>query len=277
MHGTEFEPSTGERYVENITIDRSSDDLLGVAVPRDVSGVSHDGVVAKVFANHWVTGNNKKDLSIPEWDGSLVDAASVFSLIREKILPQFDSNDKPFVTVHSSTTREGVKFRANPRHSNGSEPKQEWALLQQSRGDPVPHQLLCILEIPAKPKKRIWLNGSAIDDSGFYALAHCALDCLRDTGDPLGDCQEGTLAHVDQDLIHRIPKAHRGAQGWVAATESAPPSLVFAPCDSIAGVISGIPDLMKDQCPATDYFFIRPRSEWADRFVERARKHSSTA
>ena len=123
MHGTEFEPNTGERCVENITIDRSSDDLLGVAAPKDLSGVSHDGVVAKVFADHWVTGSNKKEVSTPVWDGSQVEAASVFSLIRQEILPQMESTgNQPFVKVHSSTTREGVTFRANPKFSNGSEP-----------------------------------------------------------------------------------------------------------------------------------------------------------
>ena len=276
MHGSEFEPNTGERYVENVTIDRSCDDLLGVPAPPDDSGVSYDGLVAVVSAGHWTSGSNKKMLDPPDWVGSLIDAGSVFDLIRKRILPQLEvagAGSEPSVAVYSSTTREGTMFRANPQFANGCEPKQEWALVEQPRGGPIPHQLLCILKMSRKPKRPVWMNGSVIDNEGFYAIAHSAVDSLRSEGTPLLGCQEGTLAHVDQDLIHRIPKAHYGDEGWVPATNCLPPSILFVPCDSIAGVVTGFPDLMQDQEPATDYFFIRPHSEWADAFVERAKSH----
>ena len=268
MHTSEFEPNTGDRYVENVTIDRSSDDLLGPPTLSVHEGTVYEGVVAEVLESHWLTGGNRKMDGLPDWPDSLVSGEEVFRVIRSLVLPHLPGGDS--VRIFSSTTRAGVPFRANPLFRNGVEPKQEWVQVKQSNGTQVPHQFLCILEIPKKPKRKIHLNGSVIDDEGCYAIAHCAVDCLRDGGPPLGHCSEGTRAHADQTLLHWIPKGHKTDGDWVWATESKPPSLLFVPCEAIAGPITGFPDLTKPAQPATDCFFIRPQSEWAGLFVKAA-------
>ena len=158
---------------------------------------------------------------------------------------------------------------------DGNLPKQEW--VEQSGGEAVPHQLLCIIRIEGKPR-RIWLNGSQIDGPGHYALAHTAFCQMRDTGPPLhqpdAKTNEGTRAHADQDLIHWIPKAHHVAGDWVVADSQHKPSLLFVPCDAISGWVSGIPDLTTERDPPTDHFFITPNSKWGDRFVEHSVKHN---
>ena len=271
MHTSEFEPNTGERCLENVTIDRSADDLLGPVLEEETEeGVTYGGVVATVSAGCWHTSGNKKVEGFPNWPDSLVGGREVFGIIRDLILPQLGGGSS--VTVTHSTTRDGFPFRANPRFSNGLEPKQEWALVNQGGGKLVPHQLLCILEVPENPAGRVWLNGSVIDGPGHYALCHCAVDSLRDSGEPLLPCHEGTLAHADQDMIHWIPKGHFDGSKWVRAASGFPPSLLFVPCDAIAGPVTGFPDLMSHSKPATDYFFIRPHSEWAQRFVEAAKQ-----
>ena len=270
MHTAEFEPNTGERYVENITVDRSSDDLIGPECAKAKEGSVYDGVIAEVLETGWITGGNKRMEANPSWPDSLVSADEVFGLVRSLVIPNLPSGES--VTLFSSTTRDGVPFRANPMFRNGIEPKQEWVLVKQSDGSLVPHQFLCIVEVPTKPRRKIYLNGSVIDEEGFYAIAHCAVDSLRDHGQPLGDCSEGTRAHADQTLLHWIPKGHSKDGEWVWATESLPPSLLFVPCEAIAGPVAGFPDLTKPADPATDYFFIRPQSDWAELFVEAAKR-----
>ena len=112
-----------------------------------------------------------------------------------------------------------------------------------------------------------------IEGDGLDAVGRCDdLSPVQHHGQPLGDCSEGTRAHADQTLLHWIPKGHSKDGEWVWATESLPPSLLFVPCEAIAGPVAGFPDLTKPADPATDYFFIRPQSDWAELFVEAAKR-----
>ena len=100
-------------------------------------------------------------------------------------------------------------------------------------GVPCPFYMLIILEIKHRPRKTIKFNGCTIQDAGHYALGHFAVEGLRDTGPsnyPEGTSNEGNLAHVDQKVVHRIPKYSLARDeskrdGFMGATPEFPPTL----------------------------------------------------
>ena len=60
MHHGSFEPSTGRRLVENLTVDRVVLDLLGSRVEHADEGVTYGGRVCLVRAKRWTNGTEKK-------------------------------------------------------------------------------------------------------------------------------------------------------------------------------------------------------------------------
>jgi hypothetical protein len=107
--------------------------------------------------------------------------------------------------------------------------KQDWAFVDMGEDGIVPNHLLCIINVPKKPIRPINLNGSKVDEKGCYFLTHSGISCLEEEGVPpnAGTHQnEGTLAHVDQRLAHRVPKSHLTTETeWVNASFDNPPSL----------------------------------------------------
>ena len=87
---------------------------------RVADGTVHEGVIAEVQEAGWLTGGNKRMEETPSWPHSLVSADEVFGLIRSLVIPNLPSGES--VTLFSSTTRDGVPFRANPQFRSGVEP-----------------------------------------------------------------------------------------------------------------------------------------------------------
>ena len=136
----------------------------------------------------------------------------------------------------------------------------------------IPCHLLCIFDIPEKPYKSIILNGSVIDEAGKYFLAHSSLVKLEETGPPpyKGTNQnEGTLAHIDQKIVHRVPKGSLAGGEWVAASQSHPPSFLFVDAKSLEGPCIGVPDILSPNS-ANEFFLLRPVNTWATLFEESA-------
>ena len=139
-------------------------------------------------------------------------------------------------------------------------------------GQDVPCHLLCIVDIPEKPSKAIHLNGSLVTEGGAHFLVHCALSGMTDAGASLWGGAQGTLAHADQRLMHRIQKGHSSnRRNWVPATSTHPPSLLLVSPKTVVGPCVGFPDLHhhNNYC---DWFFLRPRSDWAAIFQDIAAK-----
>ena len=77
---------------------------------------------------------------------------------------------------------------------------------------------------------------------------------------------EGTLAHVDQKLIHRIPKAHLAHNyKWVEATETRKPSQPLVEPSAIKECCVGFPDLDSENWKH-EFYFLAPVKNWGGLF-----------
>ena len=116
-----------------------------------------------------------------------------------------------------------------------------------------------------------------IDERGSYAYVHCVHDELRDSGKtPYGpsDNDEGSLAHADQKIVHRMPKSHRKVDGnWVPATENDKATPLVLPLQSIIGPCLAVPDLMCKNYYLNKYLMLRPVHEWGDYLAKEAVQH----
>ncbi len=142
-----------------------------------------------------------------------------------------------------------------PPMRRNNQNKQEWGYVDMGKDGIVPCQLLCVIEIPVKPSKNILLNNSCIDGPGVYFIVHMALSSLTEDGPShyYDNQNEGTLAHVDQKLLHRIPKAHWDGTKWVAATPACPASLFFVDTKSIVSPCIAFPDILSQNIE-NDFF-----------------------
>ena len=105
---------------------------------------------------------------------------------------------------------------------------------------------------------------------------HYALEHLRDDGKAYYDGgmdDEGNRAHRDQYLLHRISKWHdNGTDTGIPASEEHPPTLNIICVDTIAGPCVAFPDILSER-QEFDFFFLKPRSEWPEVFMEMAKRY----
>ena len=144
--------------------------------------------------------------------------------------------------------------------------------MDMGRDGIIPCQLLCLIEVLDKPASAINLHGSIIDEPGKYCLVHTAHVPLADEGVPPyhGPNQnEGTLAHIDQKLIHRVPKSSFSNGEWIFADEENPPSVIFVDAKSIVGPCVAVPDILSANS-ANEFFVLKSVDTWASLFEESA-------
>ncbi len=212
----------------------------------------------------------------PSWNDSNVDGNVLVHVIREQILSKLPGSSE--ILVYGRATILGQTYNANPSANVAKQAKQEWGYVDMGDDGVVPCQLLCVLRINDKPTSDIILNNSRIDEPGAYFIAHVALSALTESGPSLHEDykdnqDEGTLAHVDQKLIHRIPKAHYDGKQWRSANHDHPPSLLFVDTRSIVSPCIAFPDILCENSK-NEFFFIRPVAEWASLFEEEAKNHA---
>ena len=183
--------------------------------------------------------------------------------------------------MFTRVTINGVVYSANPCYGSLGLSKQEWAYVNMGQEKPIPCQLLCILNIPEDPIEDIVLSGSIIDEKGIYFLAHTSHTGLEDVGTPSYAMEtdvvhndEGTLAHADQKLIHRLSKSHEKSPGeWLPSTLEHKPSCLLVDAKSIVGPCIAIPDILADS--EMDFFVLREVKAWHNLFIEEAKMASS--
>ena len=274
---TEF--LTGIRYVENITILRGCRDLgymiednnAEVQIPS--SGcVQVKGPLCRITADKIFARKKKRALTrLPVWDETYCSIRDVMSLVRDIILPLLPETKG--IQIYATLKKDGQVYRANPCYGSTKISRQDWALVDMGGEGIIPCHLLCIFDIPEKPYKSIILNGSVIDEAGKYFLAHSSLVKLEETGpSPYeGTNQnEGTLAHIDQKIVHRVPKGSLADGEWVAASQSHPPSFLFVDAKSLEGPCIAVPDILSPNNSANEFFLLRPVNTWATLFEESA-------
>ncbi len=212
----------------------------------------------------------------PSWNDSNIDGNVLVTVIREHILSKLPGSSE--ILVYGRATILGQTYNANPSANVAKDAKQEWGYVDMGDDGVVPCQLLCVLRVNDKPTSNIVMNNSRIDEPGAYFIAHVALSALTESGpsphEHYKDNQdEGTLAHVDQKLLHRIPKGHYDGKQWRAANHDHPPSLLFVDTRSIVSPCIAFPDILS-QNSENEFFFIRPVAEWASLFEEEAKRHT---
>ncbi len=207
---------------------------------------------------------------LPTWDESYCSVEAIVSIAREKILPNLP--DKSSIQFYSVLKKNGETYRANPCYGEAKISRQEWAYVDMGRDGIIPCHLLCLMDIPEKPTTTIDLNGSVIDESGKYFLVHAAHVPLAEEGMPPYDGShqnEGTLAHIDQKLIHRVPKSSFRAGEWIFADHQNPAAMLFVDAKSITGPCVAVPDILSNNS-ANEFFVLKPMSTWASLFEKSA-------
>ena len=301
MCSKEFETQTAERYCENLVVDRAFCDrpvfLPAACATNSINDLEEDGTesqnqatgllltIGRSHLRHVGGRNNKRPVtnaSLPHWRDSCVSAEQVVQTVRDFILPQFPPDTE--IQLHNNVTFSGVEYSCNPRYGMNQLSKQDWALVQfkDEHGGQVsvPCHLLCALTLPTEPSAPIELNASFVEEKGVYLLVHSATSEMKDSGPPPyqtadeNSSMEGTRAHVDQHLIHKMSKAHytEGLGGWESATTLLPPSLLLVPLDSLDGPCVGYPDLDNPVNGNNDFYFLSPVEEWPLIFEQCARE-----
>ena len=120
-------------------------------------------------------------------------------------------------------------------------------------------------------------NGNEISEKGYYALGHFAFQTLTDTGESLypgENSNEGNRAHVDQYLVHRMPKWHSPDDRSLGRPSSrvSPPTISIISCDCIEGPCVAFPDIVSAD-PDNLFYFLKPVSKWGQLFIEEAERH----
>ncbi len=274
MHSATFERQTGRRYIENLAILRARMEYdLSTNTRSSETTLQLQFFQMRISKTemHNKTGNILDDC--PNWKDSYIDGTALVTTIRERILSELPGTCE--VKVYGRAVLGGQVYNANPSANAEEQSKQEWGYVDMGEDGIVPCQLLCVIEIPVKPSKNILLNNSCIDGPGVYFIVHMALSSLTEDGPShyYDNQNEGTLAHVDQKLLHRIPKAHWDGTKWVAATPTCPASLFFVDTKSIVSPCIAFPDILS-QNMENEFFFIRPVTEWGLLFEKEARNYA---
>ena len=273
MHSTSFERQTGRRYVENLAIVRARMEYDATRV-RTHQPLQLGHLKARISRTQIRNGVNRIINSLPIWKDSHLAGTDLLSIVREHILSKLPTTSE--IPVYGRVVIEGQAYNANPSANDSGQAKQEWGYVNMGPDGVVPCQLLCALEISEKPSSDIVLNNSRIDDTGVYFLVHAAHSELTETGpspyqeENAENQNEGTLAHVDQKLVHRIPKSHFDGRDWIPANAKLSPAILLVDSRSIVSPCIAVPDVLSDNS-RNDFFFIRPVSEWAGLFEKEAK------
>ena len=273
MQARTFEAQCAKRCVENLTISRSYLDHPNwadeSALGQDTNNgcmeplkVTHHGRFLSVHKEHFRDNVNRRRESIPEWGDSHVTAEEALGIVRDSILPRLKAHDH--VDLFTKTNRNGMA--CGERRLS----KQDWALIRDEQNNDIPSHLLCFFELPETLENPLQINDSSIQEKGHCAMIHQVSHPLMESGDPLNlgeDC--GTRAHLDQHLIHRMPKwRHDGT----IPTNANPATLLVVPCDATSDTCVGFPDILSEN-PRNEFFFLASVKDWPHIFVAEAKRH----
>ena len=281
MNSDSFEHQTAQRYVENITIYRGCCDHPQFA-PRSAptrvdNGQASVSVRILTIGSDclWDSGNRKRN-SLPRWEDSHLKPQFLVDFVRNMLLPRLPNTDK--VLVFAKTNIGGTNYASSPCHGSLRYSKQDWAFVNMgSESEPIPCQLLVALQVPEDPTADVVLSGTRINEAGTYFLAHACQSHLTDKGIPPYETDrstgwnEGSLAHADQRLIHRMPKSREVTPGnWTVAKHGEEASCVLVDAKAVLGPCIAIPDLLSDNSE-NDFFILRSASDWHNLFLQEAK------
>jgi hypothetical protein len=281
MSASTFERQTSLRYVENLTVLRAYCDH-----PEWTDVLEKDDIVCPqntyqcplmtVGFNYVRVRNGRKKMGhVPNWSDSAASADEIFEIIRSHVLPKLTITKE--IQLYGKTTRNGNPFSCCPSYGKQGLSKQDWCFLEMSEAEDIPFHILVIFHLPETPTRPIEINGVPLKEQGYYALGHFAFHPLRDDGPSLYEGlndDEGNRAHVDQYLVHRIPKWHSCIDNpeGKPSSQNYPPTICAINCDSIAGPCTAFPDIVSGD-PENLFYFMKPVNTWGKLFVEASQRH----
>jgi hypothetical protein len=275
MNHNKFESQTATRYVENLAVERSHIDSptwsLNELVPTEELGETKHGMLMSIGETQISDRRGRRMKQPPTWPNSKVTSEEVIDIVREHLLPRLTGSNKT-IDLYTKTKRNGFKFYAHPCYGRSKESKQDWAFIKFQRNH-LPCQLLCFLDIPSDLCRRTIVGGHSLKEEGLHAVVHCSASKLCTKGDPCnigGTWDSGTLAHPDQELIHRVVKWRQDGE---CPTTQLPPTTFLVDCSSISGTCVGFPDLLSSNA-SNEFFVLKEVDEWGTMFAEQAVRHS---
>ena len=279
-----FETRTAINYVDMKTIERGWKDhhsCLDTRKPNTELPVLSNRVLT--VRENDVLDNRGTARKALDWRDSHIGFQELVDFARKSVMPRL-SKRTVGLEMFSRLSLNNEFYAANPCHGSSGLSKQDWGRVKMSVGrktETFPCQFLLFFEMTAAPTSSIELNGSSMHSEGIYALVHASHQSLKETGKPpyaKGDMEhnnEGTLAHADQLLIHRVTKSHLDSRGeWVPASTANEASVMIVPVEAIVGPCIGIPDILCSNS-RNEYLVLVPVSEWAAKFEEMALKENS--
>ena len=190
---------------------------------------------------------------------------TAIKFFQDYVLPQI-VEDRVGLLVE--TTRNSIKFKANPSYGAGGAANQHWATINYEGHGEVPAHLLCFFELRSDPINPITFNGCCIEKQGYYALVHVLPCSLNIKGE---GCRM-ELAHADQRLIYRCQKWDKDKHGdnpeWNRIVDgTVTPTLQVVSCDTIESPLIAIPDFYLQSPDRHIYYLIAPHQSWAPDLV----------
>ena len=148
---------------------------------RNLNSMEVKGSLCRITSEQIFRRNKTKALSrYPTWDESYCKIKDVVLVVRETILPLLPRTNE--IHLYATLKKGGQTYKANPCYGSSKISRQDWAYVDMGHDGIVPCHLLCVLDIPEKPRRTIFLNGSAVDEAGKYFLVHSSLVPLTESG-----------------------------------------------------------------------------------------------
>ena len=271
-----------QRGIQHFCDDHSDDDIAEADVDMAPLEGEFDCAFLVVGKNHVRLKGRKKEINVPHWpEASAIQADELVETLQDRVIPKLHEDHSGELTLYGRTNMGGQLHYAHPCYG-GSRTKQDWVTVQQQDGTHCPFQMLCIIHLEEDPTETIHFEDSSIERKGYYALGHYAVEPLRDDGKAIyeeGTEDEGNLAHMDQLLIHRIPKycyqKYRNKEKFWNADKDNKPTLFAVDCSLITDGVVAWPDMLCDD-PSNNYFFLKPRREWSQMLGMLAEKELGT-
>jgi len=254
-----MEEQTGVRYVENLAISRTRQDMVNTGfVYQSVEARDlEDEDTQTKFSGHsyYLNSQGIYDITtsgsvakLSEWH-DMQQLDSIFTFVKEKILPHIDGDQ---IKISTKIRHKNVIYRGDPSFKKSL--WQDWAYCDWGEDGICPVQILLFLDLTCLKSENIAINGVILEAGCKYALIHMIKQPLHnDKGNSIFRANENSrIFFKAQKMIDNDTMA---------------PTLACISIDSIVGPCIAIPyDL---NALTNKYFlFLKTRSAWPNILVD---------
>ena len=250
-----LEEQSGNRYVENLSIDRAISGLQDSGRElRAESAIVKDDIYRgqSYFMNDdgiFIVKRKPPYKQAPWTDPTLYN--SVFQFLKMEVLPNVRGDQ---INLMTQWKHNGIIFRANPRHNTGS--WHDWVNIDWGDDGVIPAHLLIYVDLTLL-ETAFTVNEIQIAQPGKYALIHMVDQPL--TAKPRNSKNTDFKAHQGSKLFDWSEK--------ITDNEDKPIMALISPA-SFHSVCIGIPADLEGQTAPNSFLFLKPRNTWPDILVE---------